>query len=107
LTVRVGFMPRHSRSKRYTAGPPIWVKTYGGKSGEKTQGFTFQPGDPHAQDLLASIAVALASGRPWDLTLFKVHTKRKGSDKGKQKLTVTIVGEPADKHLRRWIHSRE
>jgi hypothetical protein len=92
--------------KRYTAGPPIWVKTHGGKAGEATQGFTFQPGDPHAQRLLTSIAVAISSGQPWDLTLFKVHTKKKGPDAGKQKLTVTIVGGPSYKYLRRWIHSR-
>jgi hypothetical protein len=100
-------MPGTQPPKRYSAGPPIWVKTHGGKAGNSTQGFTFPPGDPHAQNLLASIAVAVASGRPWDLTLFKIHTKQKGSDKGKQKLTVTIVGEPSNRHQRRWIHSRD
>jgi hypothetical protein len=99
-------MTPRPRKKRYTAGPPIWVKTYGGKAGEATQGFTFMPGDPHANNLLASIAVAISSGQPWDVTLFKVHTKRRGADIGKQKLTVTIQGEPSDKHLRRWVHSR-
>lgn len=99
-------MSNFGRAKRYTAGPPIWVKTYGGKAVDATQGFTFLPGDPHAQNLLASIAVAISSGQPWDITLFKMHTKRKGADSGKQKVTVTIVGEPRSEHLRRWIHAR-